>query len=158
MNCRGWRKPLARYHDDSLDDSGRQRVEEHLAACHRCRDSLAELASIRDLFQAASSGTPPQGLAQRVGGGVARQHQGQQLVGRWLRGAAAAAVVAWVAASLSLARQPEMEAALAVPSTPAVEVMLSGEDMPQDMALRLAVYAGAPSTPPREPRLPFGGH
>lgn len=157
MNCRGWRERLARYHDDALENSERRDVEEHLAACARCRDALADLSSIRDLFQTASSGAPPENLAQRVAG-VTRAQQSQPLVGRWLRGAAAAAAIAWITASLSLTRQPEMDAALAVPATPAVEAVLGGEDMPQDMALRLVVYAGAPSTPPREPRLPFGGH
>jgi len=48
MNCRDYEPMLTPYVDGELSEADRGRVEEHLSACPRCRERLAELKALQE--------------------------------------------------------------------------------------------------------------
>jgi len=48
MNCRECEPMLTPYVDGELSEADRGRVEEHLSACPRCRERLAELKALQE--------------------------------------------------------------------------------------------------------------
>ena len=64
---------IVRYHDRELEDGARERVEEHLAACHACSDRLGlfgeRSSEVTDCTRPTTSTVPPEvGRATRSPG------------------------------------------------------------------------------------------
>lgn len=67
MTCREWEIWISAYHDDALDAERRRRVEQHLAACARCREESEATALLGQALRAAMTRSEaPETLLARV--------------------------------------------------------------------------------------------
>lgn len=109
---------LARYAAGGPDDRDRARIAAHLAACARCRESVASLRRADAAAREAHVPAPPAGALERV---LARRAAGERVIlpaaepqapprRRRLLPAVAASLVLLVAAASLFLRAPELQA------------------------------------------------
>lgn len=108
--CKNIGPLLDGFHDGELDGPERQRVQQHLDQCPRCRSDLASLEAVGGFVRAAIAGAPEPDFWS----GIARQLPPQRMPARraplrrrWMRPlGAAAAVAAAAAVVLSVTEAP----------------------------------------------------
>ena len=84
MRCSRVRKRLSAYMDGELGDQWMERVEQHLAACTRCREELARLDTADRLLLDAPEVTVPPFLASRIVARAREQVERRVAVPWWL--------------------------------------------------------------------------
>ena len=121
MRCSICRISQTKYERQELEAAERQRVEEHLEACARCRRFYAAQAQLRELLPALEPGTPARDRWPSVAARIAAKAP-RVLAQRMLRPALAGVVLA-VAAGLvmSTRTQPPPRA---LPGSAGVEALV----------------------------------
>lgn len=66
MKCRDAEDILSAYLDGQLSDLERDSLLDHLAQCENCRESLREIASVRDALSSLQEVPVPEGLHDRI--------------------------------------------------------------------------------------------
>ncbi len=87
MGCSRARKRLSAYIDGELSGKWAQRVEQHLAACTRCREELARLGTVNRLLLDSPQVTVPPFLASRILARAREEVERGVAVPWWLPGA-----------------------------------------------------------------------
>src|SRR5262249_10543795 len=110
MTCREAADLVSAHADCELDVASSLQMETHLAACPRCRASLASVNALRTAFGSAGlTYPPPVDLASRVRAAVGHEGAPSQRRWRWAAapGFAIAATVAWLVAGSVVGRGAE---------------------------------------------------
>lgn len=84
MRCSRVRKKLSAYMDGELSHQWRERVEQHLAACTRCREELARLSAADRLLLDGPEVTVPPFLATRIVARAREEVERRAAVPWWL--------------------------------------------------------------------------
>lgn len=112
--CKSIGPLLDGYHDGELGAPERQRVQQHIEQCRRCRSDLDSLEAVGGFVRAAIAGTPEPDLWS----GIARRLPPQRVPAsraplrrRWMRPLGAAAAVAAAAAVVLLVTDPPLPVA-----------------------------------------------
>jgi len=105
-SCRPFRKLISLEMDGEIDPADRERLEEHLAACQKCRAEQGLWRRIRNLIPQVES-APSNGIAVRVLDGIRRKRLEDERALPLMRRVAAAAAILIVAAIVALVTLPE---------------------------------------------------
>ena len=81
-NCKDINNLLPAYLDDALSPSEKQRVEEHLAVCSRCRQDVADLSKAVSLLHNLEEVEPPPFFEQRIMAAI-REEENKQKQSVW---------------------------------------------------------------------------
>ena len=81
-NCKAINNLLPAYLDDALPPSDKERVEEHLAVCSRCRQDVADLSKAVSLLHNLEEVEPPPFFEQRIMAAI-REEENKQKQSVW---------------------------------------------------------------------------
>jgi len=83
-NCKDINNLLPAYLDDALSTSEKERVEEHLAVCSRCRQDVADLSKAVSLLHHLEEVEPPPFFEQRIMAAIREKSRKKQSIWRRL--------------------------------------------------------------------------
>jgi len=81
-NCKDINNLLPAYSDDALSPSEKERVEEHLAVCSRCRRDAADLSKALSLLHNLEEVEPPPFFEQRIMATIREESRKKQSIWR----------------------------------------------------------------------------